>query len=74
VEDIAAEYATKDMGVFKEGLTEVLVSSLSPIRTKLEQLMQDPQYLEQILAEGARKASEEAQVTLAEVRRVVGLL
>jgi len=62
------------MGQFKEGLVEVVVSKLEPIRSDLERLLKDPAYLDKVLQEGANRANEQAQQTLTEVRKVVGLL
>lgn len=51
----------------------MIEEKLGPIRGRIEQLMQEPQYLQQVLAKGADKASNIAEETWQEVRGKVGL-
>jgi tryptophanyl-tRNA synthetase len=52
---------------------EALVSSLAPFRAKREELIADPNLVGDILSTGSRKASEEASVTMQEVRAAIRL-
>jgi tryptophanyl-tRNA synthetase len=44
------------------------------MRVRRKDVLADPGYVEQVLAEGAARAREEASKTLIRVRRAVGLL
>jgi tryptophanyl-tRNA synthetase len=50
-----------------------VIDHLGPVRERYGELRGDEDRLEQILAEGARRARELAAPTLAEVRRRMGL-
>ncbi len=55
----------------KKFLAKVLNEFLSPIRAKRAQYEEQPELIEQILREGTQKAREEAQKTLAEVKKAM---
>lgn len=61
-------------GDFKSALAEATVAALEPIRTRYDELMADPAELERVLAGGASRAAEVAEVTMKEVRSRSGLL
>ena len=46
----------------------------APFRRKREELAADKEYVDEILKEGARRASEKASETLASVRKAVGII
>lgn len=60
-------------GQFKPLLTETLVESLRPIQTRFAAVMDEPAYLESILAAGRSRAEAVAQTTLGAVRAAMGL-
>ena len=74
IESAEAEFAGKGYGDFKSAVAEVVVDFLTPIRNKALELLEDPQYLTQILAEGAAKANHVASKTLAETYEALGLI
>jgi len=57
----------------KKYLVKVLNNFLDPIRQRRTQYEKDPQLIERILKEGTAKAREEAQKTLAEVKKAMKL-
>lgn len=59
---------------FKQALTDVLIEALAPIRERYEELRADPGETERLLAVGAKRATEVAATTMADVREKVGLL
>lgn len=67
--------AVREMGwgQFKPLLTETLVESLRPIQTRFAEVMDEPAYLESILAAGRSRAEAVAQMTLGAVRAAMGL-
>jgi len=50
-----------------------LNSNLAPFRSRRSELAADPNYVDDILADGARRASEIAVQTMTEVREAIGL-
>jgi tryptophanyl-tRNA synthetase len=60
-------------GHAKQELFEVLDARLSPLRQRYIALRSDPARLDAVLAQGADKARERAQRTMARVRRAVGI-
>ena len=60
-------------GEVKKMLIEKIDRYFGPAREKRKQLAQDPDYVEGVLREGARRARAEAQATMALVREAVGM-
>ncbi len=57
----------------KKKLADKLISLLEPIWIRREEYAKDEKYLEEILESGNKKAREMAEVTLAEVRNIMGV-
>ena len=72
-QSVVEEYAGQGFGRFKPVLADLLVETLRPIRTRLEEFAADPPALERILAEGSAKAAGLAAPTLEGAYRAVGL-
>jgi tryptophanyl-tRNA synthetase len=72
-ESVTQEYAGKGFGAFKPALADLLVETIHPIRSRLQDFERDPAALEAILAEGSRKAAELAAPTLEGAYRALGL-
>lgn len=62
------EGSTKGCMDCKKHLVSLMNAQLAPIREKREKLLQDTDYLQEILNEGARKARHQAQETIQDVR------
>ena len=52
----------------KKMLTQALNERLAPFRSRREELAQNPAFVDELLAEGSRKAAETARCTMQEVR------
>jgi len=74
VEKVLEEYKGSLFSVFKPQLSELMISVLAPIRAETKRRLQDKNELESLLRSGQQKASEKAQVTLKEVRELIGFL
>ena len=74
VEDVASSFAGRGYGDLKKEVAEVVVDRLTPFQTRMAELLADPAELDRILADGADRAREVAQATMARVRAAVGLL
>jgi len=59
---------------FKHELAELAVEVLGPIGIEMQRLMEDPSYVDGVLADGAVRARALAEPILQEVHDVVGLL
>lgn len=60
-------------GHFKQRLFEAIWSYFAPIRTRKQELLNDPGYVDQVLREGAERAEAIAAGTLQRVHEAVGL-
>ncbi len=74
VVELEPAYAGKGYGDFKADVAAAVVELLRPVRARHLELMADPGYLEVVLAEGAARARQVADRTMADVRDRVGLL
>jgi tryptophanyl-tRNA synthetase len=72
-EDVEREFAGEGYGTFKTAVGEALVELLGPVRERYAELRRDEDGIEGVLADGARRAREIAQGTMAEVREVMGI-
>ena len=61
-------------GDLKNELAEAIYAELKPIQEKRSELEKNPDYVEQVIEEGAKKAREIASATLTEVREKMGLI
>ena len=72
--EIAEEIGNDGAGALKKYVTAAVNDYLAPIRERRAELMADPDYIRDILAEGNRRANEIAEATLAEVREAMGMV
>lgn len=72
VEDVLSQYGGQGWGVFKPALAELAVEKLAPITGRMNELMNDPAQLDDILLHGNQKANALAEETLADAREVMG--
>ncbi len=59
---------------FKRNLTEAAVEKLSPIRSEIVRLMQDPSEIDRVLADGSARARAIAKPVMDQVKDIVGLI
>ncbi|HTU54711.1 MAG TPA: tryptophan--tRNA ligase [Acetobacteraceae bacterium] len=64
----------KGFAAFKEDLAALLIEALGPIAEKTRHLLGEPGHVEQILREGARRATSISRPIVAEAKRIVGFL
>ncbi len=68
------EMSGKDFSYVKSKLSDSLVSEICPIGKKIDKLMQDKTYIEQVLKKGKEKAQIKAEENLKKIRDIVGLI
>lgn len=74
IDSIVNEFDGRGYGDLKKGLVEVVEGSLAPVRERTEELLSDPAELDRLLAQGAQRANEVAERTLALVYERIGLM
>ncbi|MBZ6526733.1 tryptophan--tRNA ligase [Aerococcaceae bacterium DSM 111021] len=72
IDSIVADYSGQGYGNFKGDLADLVVSNLEPIQDRYETLLTSSD-LDDILHDGAKKASVIAETTLARVEKAIGL-
>jgi tryptophanyl-tRNA synthetase len=74
-EEIEAQYAGVEMyGPFKNDVGEALVSMLEPVQAEYQRIRQDRTFLNQVMKQGADKASERASIVLKQAYKAVGFV
>ena len=73
-EDVIKEFAGQQFGTFKPALADLAVAKLEPINQEMRRLMDDHAHVDAVLANGADRARAIAQMTIGEVRDILGFL
>ena len=68
------QYKGQNFSNFKSDLSDVLVEKIKPITVEIKKLMEEKEYILNVLLEGQNKANEVAQETIKQVYDIVGLL
>ena len=71
--EIENDFKGKGYGDFKKSLSDLLIEKLEPIRQKRKELENNPQYVNEALEKGAKKARKIAEATMEKVRKIMGL-
>src|SRR4051812_3816417 len=71
---VLAEFGNAQFSAFKSALAELSVAKLGPIGAEMKKLVQDPAYIDQVLAEGSERASAIAAQTMKAVKDIVGFV
>lgn len=74
VKELEPEYTDKMYGHLKGDVAEAVVSLLEPIQTRYAEIRADRAYLDDVMRQGAEKASARAAETLAKVYKAVGFI
>ncbi|MGR6466986.1 tryptophan--tRNA ligase [Rhizobium sp. PAMB 3182] len=72
--DVLADFGGQQFSAFKPALADLAVEVLSPITGEMRRLMDDTAHIDAILKDGAERANARAEVTMKEVRDIVGFL
>ena len=73
VEQVLGRFAGQGFGAFKPALADAVVALLHPLRSRLDELRNDPAELDRLLAQGSARAAELGAPVLKEAYRAVGL-
>ena len=66
------EFEGKNFSEFKKILSEVLVEKITPISNEIKKLLDNPEYLDDILLEGSNKADITASKKIKKIKKLVG--
>jgi tryptophanyl-tRNA synthetase len=72
-QEIESRFEGKGYGDFKKALGEIVVEALRPVQERYREITADPGYLDDILKNGAAKATPLAAKKVAQVRERIGL-
>lgn len=72
--EVLAQFGGGQFSTFKNALAELAVAKLSPIATDMRRMLADPAEIDRILCKGADRARAIAEVTMREVRDIVGFV
>jgi tryptophanyl-tRNA synthetase len=71
---VLAEFGGAQFSRFKAALVDLAVARLGPINAEMKRLVQDPAYIDAVLADGAQRARKIAAETMKAVKDIVGLI
>jgi len=74
IKDLEKDFQGKTYQEFKASLTNILIEKLEPFRNKKAQLDKNPDLVNEILDNGAKRAQSIAKETMKKVRVTMGLL
>ena len=74
IESLTASLQGQGYGALKTAVADAVVATLDPIRLRAQELLADPAELDRLLAQGAAKANEIAERTLADVYDKLGFV
>lgn len=74
IESLEEQFAGEGYGALKAEVADVVIAAIEPIRERTQELMSDQNELDRLLADGADKANELAEATLAKVYDAIGFL
>jgi tryptophanyl-tRNA synthetase len=72
--DVLEEFGGAQFSTFKAALVDLSVAKLGPLGAETKRLVQDPAYIDSILADGADRAREIAVQNMKAVKDIVGLV
>ncbi|MGR9244256.1 tryptophan--tRNA ligase [Rhizobium leguminosarum] len=72
--DVLVEFGGQQFSVFKPALVDLAINVLAPITGEMRRLMDDTSHIDAILRKGGERARARAEVTMRQVRDVIGFL
>ena len=72
--EVLREFGGAQFSAFKAALVDISVAKLGPIGAEMKRLVQDPAYIDSVLADGADRAQAIASETINAVKDIVGFI
>jgi tryptophanyl-tRNA synthetase len=73
-EEVLRDFGGGQFSAFKQALADLAVERLGPIGAEMSRLVKDPVYIDQVLHEGAEKATLIAEPVLHDVKTIMGFV
>ncbi len=73
-EDVLKDFGGKQFSAFKPALAELAVEKLGPVGKKMNRLMDDNAYIDNILTNGAERARQIATPIYNDVKKIIGFI
>jgi tryptophanyl-tRNA synthetase len=74
VAEVTARYGDKGFAEFKGELAELAAAKLEPIAAEMRRLTAAPEFIDDILRDGAERAAAIAEPNLHKIKEIIGLL
>ena len=72
LEKTISEFSGKNFSEFKENLSQLLVDKIIPISVEIKKLLDDKNYLDEILLDGSKKAEDIASKKIKKIHEILG--
>jgi tryptophanyl-tRNA synthetase len=72
--EVLGQFGGGQFSTFKTALVDLAVAKLGPIGAEMKKLVQDPIYIDSVLADGSQRAQAIAAETMKAVKDIVGLV
>ena len=72
LEETINKFSGKNFSEFKENLIEVLIDKIIPISVEIKKLLDDKNYLDEILLDGSKKAEDIASKKIKKIHQILG--
>ena len=72
IEKSINEFSGKNFSEFKTTLADLVADKISPISKEIVKLLQNKDYIDKILKEGAEKADKQASQKIKELKKIIG--
>ena len=66
------QFAGKNFSEFKDSLSQILVDKIVPLSKEIKKLLNEKDYLDEILSNGCKKASETASQKIEKIHKIIG--
>ena len=73
MDEITSEYSGKGYGAFKDAVADSVIACLEPIQHEYDRIIADKAYLQEVMQNGAERASMLAHKTMLKVRKKLGI-
>lgn len=71
---VLQEYGGRPFSEFKPALAELALTTISPVANEMRRLMEEPDYIDGVLREGAHRANAIARPIMDDVKDILGFL
>ena len=72
LEETINKFSGKNFSEFKENLIQVLIDKIIPISVEIKKLLDDKNYLDEILLDGSKKAEDIASKKIKKIHKILG--